>query len=158
MSPKNKKPRYPFMVFRGAIKLPDDRDPYTVLHDPNASTEDKDAVRRWLNAKRDVAVSTAERDTQKERHKKDHDRRNNVLAELKIDEETGRPMRGEPRRLADKHGVPLATVQGWIEQRDAELRRARPKGYPTGSRAVYHGLALSAWYRAAGRHPKKRAR
>lgn len=151
MSKDNQKPEYPtFMVFREAFTLPDGRDPFAVLHDPNAPTEEKDAIRREFNADSEVAESTAERDRQTGRHKKNHQRRDEALADLQLGK-NGRPKRGEPKRLAGIHKVPVTTVQGWIEQWDRERRRAKLKRYPDDWRTVYHGQALRAWYR----HPKK---
>ena len=150
MSPKNKKPRYPFMVFRGSIKLPDGRDPFTVLNDSNVPAQDKAKVRTWLNSERDaaldVAASTARRDTQRDRHKDEHELRAKGLALMVWNPVTNRPQRGQPKIVAGKLGVPLATVQGWIEQHDKEQRRARPKRGATDWRAVYHGQALRAWH------------
>lgn len=152
MSAEKKKPVYPtFMVFREAFKLPDGRDPFTILNDPNAPIEEKEAIRRTFNADQEVAESTAERDRQTGRQKKNHERRDKVMADLRLGA-NGRPRRGEPKRLAREHKIPLATVQGWIEQWDKERSRVKPKPYPDDWRTVYHGQALRAWYR----HPKKR--
>lgn len=146
MSANNKKPAYPFMVFRESFRLPDGRDPFTVLNDPNASPDEKEKIRQRFNDDVEIARSTVDRDSQRARHRINHARRAKVLADLQLGA-NDRPRRGEPKRLARKHGIALATVQGWIEQWDKERRRVPSKGLPNDWRTVTYGRLLRRWYR-----------
>lgn len=142
--------RHPFMVFRGS--LPE----VEVLLDPNATPEEKARARMARNDSIDVVKSFAERNTQRGRHKEDHAKRDLIMAGLKRDAH-GKPVRGEPARLATLHNVSRRTVEKWIEQlsksptRSAEAVRAD-------SRAVYYGKMLRHQSSVAGRQRKKRAR
>lgn len=160
--PKKKPPSsVPFMVFHEAFDLPDGRNRVDLLNDPNAPAADRDAVRADFHTSVEVARDIAQRNTQQARHEKNHAKRDRVLADMKRDARGG-PARGEPKRLADLHGVSLTRVRKWIEQ-----DRAGKPTTPTSPRlqwettdwqTIYHGEALRAQQRRAGRARKKNSR
>jgi hypothetical protein len=128
------KPEWPWMVFAEAV--PD----AARLHDPNVSGDEKDRIRREVRSLVEVVRDIADRNTQKGRHAANHAQRERVLRDLRVDAR-GKPMRGEPSRLAEAHGVPLVKVRKWIEQ----SRKPSPKGrdaIPYDWRTVYYGQAL----------------
>jgi hypothetical protein len=153
-----KKPPFPFMVFHEAFDLPDGRNRITLLNDPNTPADVKDAIRRDFKASLETAEQMAKRDTQRARHAKNHELRDRVMADLRRDLR-GRPLRGEPKRVAALHDVPVLRVRKWIEQlRGKPLppsSSARQKRGLADWRTVYYGEALRAQNRSAARHPKK---
>jgi hypothetical protein len=155
----SKKPQFPFMVFHEAFDLPDGRNRITLLNDPNTSADVKDAIRRDFKASLETAEQMAKRDTQRARHARNHDLRDRVMADVRRDSR-GRPLRGEPKRVAALHDVPVLRVRKWIEQlRGKPLTPSSLSRYRWGSadwRTVYYGEALRAQNRVAARHPKKR--
>jgi hypothetical protein len=107
----------PFMVFAEAV-------PQSIrLADSKIPPEERARLLRDVNDSIDIVKAVADRNTQSGRHKKNHERRDRVLAGLRRDEH-GVPLRGEPKRLANRHRVSVRTVEKWI----AQLRRTRMKG------------------------------
>jgi hypothetical protein len=141
------KPTWPFMVF--AESLPE----AARLHDPNTPADEKDRIRRDVNASIDVVKEFAERNTQKGRNAAELAARARVMGDLQVDAR-GKPKRGEPSRLAAVHNIPVVKVRKWIEQ----LRKP-PRGgaesVPDDWRAVYYGKMLSRERSAIGRQRNK---
>jgi hypothetical protein len=136
------------MVFAEALPQP------ARLADPNTPAAEKDLIRREVNALVETVKSVADRNTQQDRHEKHHEKRARVMADLKVDAR-GKPMRGEPKRLADVHDVRVAQVRKWVEQ----LKAAPSKGsqaIPDDWRTVYYGQALRHQRSSAASRLKKR--
>jgi len=95
----------------------------------------------------------ADRNTQKGRHEKNHVTRKRVMDDLKRNAR-GRPLRGEPSRLARDHGVPVIKVRKWIEQlKNAPLGS---EAIPNDWRTVYYGHALRLQRSSAAQRSTKR--
>lgn len=142
--------RYPFIVFRGS--LPE----VERLHDSNASPDEKDRARKEVNALIELAKAIADRNTQRSRHKDNHDLRDGIMAGLRRDAR-GKPVRGEPKRLASIHDVSPRTIQKWIEQ----LSKPPAKGADAvlaDQRTVYYAKMLRHQNSLAGSQRKKRIR
>lgn len=143
-----------FMVFSEMLDLPDGTNKAKLLTDPNTPADIKDPIRRNINQSLETVMAIAQRDTQQERHAENHQRRDSVLADLRCDD-SGKAKRGEPKRLAGLHGVPVRQVQKWIEQRRKAMARPAIGPMPDDWTTVIEGEMLREQNRAAGRHPKK---
>ncbi len=144
---KHQWPQYPFMVF--AESLPE----ATRLADSNTPLAERAQILREVNAVVDVVKSVVDRNTQQGRHEKSHAARKRVMDDLRRDAR-GRPLRGEPSRLARDHGVPVVKVRKWIEQlKNAPLGS---EAIPSDWRTVYYGKALRFQRSTAARRSKKR--
>lgn len=137
---------FPFMVF--SESLPEAQR----LHDPNTSTEEKERIRWKLEDTLDLVKSVADRNTQSGRHKDNYKKREQVLKELRRDKR-GKPLRGEPGRLASLHKISRRTVEKWIIQ----VSKA-PKGpVVVGDdwQTVYYGQMLRHQNSLAARKKRK---
>ncbi len=143
--------QYPtFMVFAEAV--PD----AARLADSKTPPNERARIRDRVNWAMDAARSAADRNTQQLRHAPAIRLRNSVMRDLRCDAR-GKPLRGEPQRLADKNpGVTVHRIQKWIEQ----LRRQRAGGIalPDDWRTVYYGEAVLNQTREAGRRRHKKSR
>jgi hypothetical protein len=134
---------WPFTVFAEAVPQA------ARLADPKVSQQEKDRIRRDANTSIDVAKTHYQRNTQKGRHGENHEKRARVMIELRC-AQNGKPERGEPSRLAQRHHVSVKQVRKWIEQ----LRELASKGtgeLPDDWRTVYVGEGIRHKYRLAGR-------
>jgi hypothetical protein len=148
MAAKDAKPEWPFMVF--AESLPQ----AGRLADPNTPADERDTIRREINAVMDMVKDVADRNTQRGRHEKDYEKRARVMADLKRNA-LGKPLRGEPARVAELHGVRVIQVRKWIEQ----LKKAPRKGSAAIQgdwRTIYYGQALRHQRSVAARRAKNR--
>jgi len=133
---------WPFMVFCEAI--PEAQQ----LANPNTPTEERERILRELKDTIDVVKAVADGDTQPGRHRANRERRNSIIRDLRVDAH-GKPLWGEPRRLALKHKVPLAQVRKWIAQ--VQHPRKGSEAIPDDWRSVYVGQRLRYQKRLAGK-------
>ena len=128
------KPEWPFMVF--AEMVPEAER----LNDPHTPADEKERIEFRVEDDIEVVTKFADRNTQKGRHKLDIGQRDRVMGDLRRDAR-GKPVRGEPRRLHEAHGVPLAKVRKWIEQTLKSPRRGS-ESFPHDWRTVVYGQML----------------
>jgi hypothetical protein len=138
---------YPFMVFAEAVPQA------ARLADAKTTPDERAMILREVRDTIDIVKSVVDRNTQSGRHKKNHERRDRIMAKLRRDEH-GAPVRGETKRLARRYGVSTRTVEKWI----AQLRRAPARGseaVPDDWRTVYVGEGLRHQYRVAAHRRRK---
>ncbi|HEX4050504.1 MAG TPA: hypothetical protein VHY19_06480 [Steroidobacteraceae bacterium] len=137
---------WPFMVFREQVPE------LAPLADPKTSPEERERILREVKAAQEVVQRDADRNTQRARHADSHERRAKVIADLRRDA-NGKPLRGEPKRLAAEHHVDVAQVRKWIEQ----LRRSPPGSLQglTSVQAYAYGQMIRNRNRAAARRKPK---
>jgi hypothetical protein len=151
---------FPFLVFHEAFTRPDGTNSVDLLHDPNTPKELRDEVRRDFKHSLETVASFVERNTKRGRHAMNHAKRDLVLADMRVDPR-GKPQRGEPQRLADKHGISIVRIRKWIEQSRRNppvTTTARLQWETTDWQTIYYGEALRAQNRSAGRKTKKSKR
>lgn len=158
MPKKPQKVDFPFMVFHEAFNLPDGSNRIDRLHDPKTPAEERDEIRRDFKTSLETVEQIENRNTQTERHAANHQLRDRVMAGLQVDA-CGKPKRGEPKRLADLHGLPIRKVRKWIEQlrnKSAISPSTWRSEWDTADwQTVYYGEALREQNRVAARAKKK---
>jgi transposase-like protein len=145
-----------FMVFSEMLDLPDGTNRAELLNNPNTPGQVKDAIRRDINQSKETVAAIAQRDTQRERHAENHERRDRVLAGL-VRDQRGKPKYGEAKRLAKLHGVDVRQVQKWIQQVRKSSARPATALFDDWS-TVIEGEMIREQNRAAARRPKKSKR
>jgi hypothetical protein len=139
------KVQYPFLVFGESVPEA------ALLADPKTPADEKERLRFKVDEDIRAARRVANRDTQRGRHRENHERRDAVMQGL-VRDKRGKPMRGEPRRLAKLHNLPVIKVRKWIEQ----LRVEHPGASAVRDdwRTVVYGRMLRHQHREVARKPR----
>ncbi len=152
MANKRRQPKvqYPtFMVFAESV-------PESIkLHDPATTLDERAQILTKANADMDVARAFSDRNTQQGPNAGARELRDRVMRDLKRNT-NGRPQRGEPKRLATLHDIPVSRVRDWIRDM-RKPARAGGNALPDDWRTVYYGQAVRHQARIAGRQRTKKS-
>ena len=141
-------PRSPWMVFNESLGGKPE-----ALASADTPDDVKAKIRADINHSLETVAAISARNRQQGRWATRYEKLDSVMASLQRDA-SGKPKRGEPKRLARDHNLPVRQIEKWIAQLRASAVKLAPHA-STDWRDVYHGEALRHQHRLLGRHPKK---